>query len=209
MENVIEYFMKGGIVMYFLLFGSIIAMSVVIEKLYSLRRKKIIIPEIVNLIENIKSRKDIELALSLCKKHEGPFANIVLTGLENMESDKDELKDELSDSGRQEAYKIGRGLGVLETIAGISPLLGLLGTVIGILKVFNVIQKMGVGQAQSMAGGISEALITTIAGLAIAIPAVVAYNYFSEKTDTLVLEMEKYSSILIKKLRYLNHGKIK
>lgn len=207
MENVIEFFVKGGVVMYFLLISSIIAMAIVIEKSYSLKRKRVIIPEIVNLIENIKSKKDIDLAISLCKKHRGPFANIVLSGLEYKDSDKEDIKEILSDSGRQETYNIGKGLSLLETIAGISPLLGLLGTVIGILKVFNVIQEMGVGQAQSMAGGISEALITTIAGLTIAIPTVVAYNYFSDKTESLVLEMEKYSSILIKKLNSLDKEK--
>lgn len=207
MGNVIEFFVKGGVVMYFLLISSIIAMAIVIEKSYSLKRKRVIIPEIVNLIENIKSKKDIDLAISLCKKHRGPFANIVLSGLEYKDSDKEDIKEILSDSGRQETYNIGKGLSMLETIAGISPLLGLLGTVIGILKVFNVIQEMGVGQAQSMAGGISEALITTIAGLTIAIPTVVAYNYFSDKTESLVLEMEKYSSILIKKLNSLDKEK--
>jgi len=207
MENVTVFFGKGGVMMYFLLLSSVIAMAIVIEKIYSLKKSRVIIPEIVNLIENIKSKKDIDLAISLCKKYKGPFANIILSGLEYKDSEKEDIKEVLNDSGRQETYNLGKGLSLLETIAGISPLLGLLGTVIGILKVFNVIQEMGVGQAQSMAGGISEALITTIAGLSIAIPAVVAYNYFSDKTESLVLEMEKYSSLLIKKLNTLNGDK--
>jgi biopolymer transport protein ExbB len=89
---------------------------------------------------------------------------------------------------------------VLETVAGIGPLLGLLGTVLGILKVFKVISIMGVGQATSLAAGISEALITTIAGLFIGIPALVAYNYFSSRADALVLEIEKYSNRLLNKI---------
>jgi biopolymer transport protein ExbB len=89
---------------------------------------------------------------------------------------------------------------ILETVASIAPLLGLLGTVIGILKVFNVISSLGVGQARAMSGGISEALITTIVGLSIGIPALVGYNYFSSKAERLILEIEKNSGILLRKV---------
>ena len=89
---------------------------------------------------------------------------------------------------------------MLETIAGIGPLLGLFGTVLGIFKVFNVISAVGVGQAQAFSSGLSEAIITTIVGLAIGIPAVVFFNYFTNKAETLVLEIEKYSSSLVKKV---------
>ena len=97
-------------------------------------------------------------------------------------------------------HTLERGLVILETIAGISPLLGLLGTVVGILKVFNVIAAVGVGQATALSGGISEALITTIVGLSIGIPAVVVYNYFIDKAEGHILEIEKYSSMLLKKV---------
>ncbi len=103
-------------------------------------------------------------------------------------------------------HRLGRGLGMLETVAGIAPLLGLLGTVLGILKVFKVISVMGVGQASALAGGISEALITTIAGLFIGIPALVAYNYYSDKTESLVLEMENHSNRLLNKINALQPG---
>lgn len=200
MENVMVFLSKGGVIMYPLLLASVIAMAIVIEKSISMRKKKIMIPEITSILDNIKSREDIGLAIAVCDKHRGPFANIIKAGLENMELSREELKEILIDNGKQEVHTISKGLPLLETIGGIAPLLGLLGTVIGILKVFNVIQMMGVGQAPAMAGGISEALITTIAGLSIGIPAVVAYNYFTSKSEGLILDMEKYSSKLLNRI---------
>ncbi len=179
---------------------SILGLAIVIEKFFSLRQKKVIIPEIVSVLDNIKGSEDVGLAVSICEKYEGPFANIIRTGLENRELSKDDLKEALLDQGRQEVRTLERGLVVLETIAGIAPLLGLLGTVIGILKVFNVISELGVGQAAALSVGISEALITTIVGLSIGIPAVVAFNYFASKAENVVLDIEKYSSALLKKV---------
>ena len=200
MEHVIEFLAKGGFIIYPLMLCSVIGLAIVIEKWISLRRKKVIIPEIVNIINNIKGPGDVSLATSICEKHTGPFANIVRAGLDSRDLPKDEIKESLSDQGRQEVFFLERGLIILETIAGISPLLGLLGTVIGILKVFDVISTLGVGQARAMAGGISEALITTIVGLSIGIPALVGHNYFSNKAERLILEIEKHSSTLIRKI---------
>ncbi|MFQ5649150.1 MAG: MotA/TolQ/ExbB proton channel family protein [bacterium] len=200
MEHVLDFFSRGGFVMYPLLLCSVLGLAIVIEKTIALRRTKVIVPEIVNVLDNIKGADDIGLAISICEKHEGSFASIIRVGLENRDWPKDELKEALNDQGRQEVYVLERGLVILETIAGIAPLLGLLGTVVGILKVFNVISEMGVGQASALSGGISEALITTIVGLSIGIPAVVVYNYFINKAESLVLEIEKYSSVLLKKV---------
>jgi len=200
MEQVLDFLDKGGFIIYPLILCSILGLAIVIEKTIMLRRKRVIVPEIVNLLDNIKGPDDIGLALSICEKHEGPFANIIRAGLEHRDLPKDELKDVLNDQGRQEVHSLERGLVVLETIAGIAPLLGLLGTVIGILKVFNVISELGVGQATALSGGISEALITTIVGLSIGIPAVVVYNLFTDKAEGLILEIEKYSSLLLKKV---------
>ena len=200
MEEIWQFLVKGGIIMIPLAIISILSLAIAIEKSFSLRRKSVIIPEVVNVLDNIKGPDDIGLALSICKKHEGPFANIIRVGLENRHLTKEEIKETLVDQGRQEVRTLERGLVILETVAGISPLLGLLGTVIGILKVFNVISALGVGQAAALSGGISEALITTIVGLSIGIPAVVVYNYFSNKAEDLILDIEKYSSALLKKV---------
>ncbi len=200
MEHVLEFFKKGGFIIYPLVLCSIAALTVFIEKWLSLRRKKVIIPEIVSVLDNIKGAGDIGLAISICEKHRGPFANIIRVGLESRHLSKEEIKETLTDQGRQEVRQLEKGLVLLETVAGIAPLLGLLGTVIGILKVFNVISSLGVGQATAMAGGISEALITTIVGLSIGIPTLVGYNYFTDKAEGLILEIEKYSTLLVKKV---------
>jgi biopolymer transport protein ExbB len=91
-------------------------------------------------------------------------------------------------------------VGVLETVAGIAPLLGLLGTVLGMISVFKVIEEMGVGQAKALSGGISEALITTAVGLFIGIPALIAYNYITSRSDNLILDIEKYTLLLLNKI---------
>ncbi|HLG41496.1 MAG TPA: MotA/TolQ/ExbB proton channel family protein [Chitinophagaceae bacterium] len=151
-------------------------------------------------MDNIQGPDDIGLARAICEKYEGPFANIIKTGLESRDLPKEEIKEALTDSGRQEVRHLERGLVFLETIAGIAPLLGLLGTVLGILKVFNIIAERGIAQIPDLSTGISEALITTIVGLFIGIPAVVVYNFFTNKAEDLVLEIEKYSSILLRKV---------
>ena len=200
MEQVWQFLVRGGIMMIPLAICSILGLAIIIEKTLSLRRKKVIVPEIVNVLDNIKGLNDIGLALAICEKHEGSFANIIKVGLENRNLPKDEIKEALNDQGRQEVHVLERGLVMLETIAGIAPLMGLLGTVIGILGVFNVISELGVGQAAALSGGISEALITTITGLSIGIPAVVVFNFFTNKAEGLILEIEKYSSALLNKV---------
>jgi biopolymer transport protein ExbB len=206
MKNILDLLAKGGIIMIPLFLCSIAALAVVIEKAIALRRRKIIVPEVVGVLESVKGPNDFELAVAICEKHRGPFAGIVRLALENRHLPREELKESLLDQGRQEVHRLERGLGVLETIAGIAPLLGLLGTVLGLLKVFKVISVMGVGQAAALAGGISEALITTIVGLFIAIPALVAFNYYSDKAESLVLEVEKHSNRLLNKLSSLQPG---
>jgi biopolymer transport protein ExbB len=200
MKNIWDFLAKGGIIMIPLFLCSVTGLAIIIEKFISLRRRKVIVPEVVSVLENVKNVNDLGLAVSICEKHNGPFANIIRISLENQGLPREDIKETLVDQGRQEIHQLEKGLGMLETIAGIAPLLGLLGTVLGILKVFRVISVMGVGQATALAGGISEALITTIAGLFIGIPALVAYNYFSSRAEALVLEIEKYSNRLLNKI---------
>jgi biopolymer transport protein ExbB len=206
MKSILDFLAKGGVIMIPLFLCSVAALAVAIEKAISLRRRKVIIPEVVSVLENVREANDFGLAVAICEKHHGPFANIVRSVLENHGLPREELKETLQDQGRQEVHQLERGLGVLETVAGIAPLLGLLGTVLGILKVFEVISVLGVGQATALAGGIAEALITTIAGLFIGIPALVAYNYYANKAESLVLEIEKHSNRLLNKVGRITGG---
>jgi len=191
---------RGGILMIPLFICSIIVLAIVIERTVSLRKRKVLIPEIINIIENINKPEDIHLAISICQKNEGAFANIVQVGLENKDLPNNELKELITDQGRQEVRSLEKGLVIIETIAGIAPLLGLLGTVIGMIKVFTVISEQGLGQTQALSGGISEALITTVVGLSIGIPSFVLYNYFTDKAENLILDIEKFTSQLLRKL---------
>ena len=206
MDNVFEYLSRGGIIMIPLLLSSIIGLAIVIERALRLRRKKVLIPEIINIVESLNSLKDIELAANICRKSKGPFANIILTGLENQDLPQKEIKELLNDQGRQQVRSLERGLPTLETIAGIAPLMGLLGTVLGMIKVFTVISQQGTGQASLLAGGISEALITTATGLVIGILALIMYNYYSNIAEQYILDIEKYTSQLVRKSRLLNQG---
>lgn len=183
-----------------LLFSSILAVAIFILKVYQLRHKKVIIPEIVNVIENIRKYEDIDMAMAICKKKEGPFANVIHAGLANRELPRDAITETIIQQGRQEIGVLERGLVALETIASVAPLLGLLGTVLGMIDVFDIISKSDVILAKELSGGISKALITTVAGLSIGIPSLVAYNYLVSKAENLILEIEKFSSNLMKKL---------
>ena len=196
----IEIFERGGIMMYPLGLASIIAFAIIIERFISLQKKKIVIPEIINVVEQFKTFREVELVRNICAKYQGPLPKLIETGLENSELDRNEIKELIEDQGRQEVRHLERGLHVLETIAVISPLLGLLGTVLGMIQVFKVIQEQGIGQASALSGGISEALITTVAGLFIGIPVLIFYNYFTNKAENIVLDIEKQSNFLIQKL---------
>lgn len=203
MADIYSYLSRGGIIMIPLLLSSILGLAIVIERAISLRRSKILVPEIISVVEEFSSHEDVKLATSLCEKNQGAFANIILTGLQNRDLSPDEVRELLVDQGRQEVRSLERGLPALETIAGIAPLLGLLGTVLGMIDVFTVISKHGTGQASLLAGGISEALITTVTGLFIGIPALIMYNYFSHRAENYILDIEKYTTQLMQKIRKL------
>lgn len=196
----LELFQKGGIMMYPLMLSSVVALAVAIERLLSLRRKKILIPEIIAVLEQIKGTEDFGLAKSVCQKFSGPLPHIIGSCIENQDLPADELRLTIEDEGRQQVRSLQRGLGILETVAGIAPLMGLLGTVLGMIRVFNIIEDLGVGQAKALSGGISEALITTATGLFIGIPALIIYNYFNSRSENLILDVEKYSLLLLNKI---------
>lgn len=192
--------------MYPLAFSSVLALAVVVERIWSLHRKKILIPEIVAVLEQVNKFEDFSLARSVCQKFKGPFPHIVVACIDNRDLPADELRVTIEDEGRQQIRQLNRGLVILETVAGVAPLLGLLGTVLGMIKVFAVIQELGVGQAKALSGGISEALITTVVGLFIGIPALIAYNYFTSRSENLTLDIEKYTLMLLNKIIRIRAG---
>ncbi|MBN2461259.1 MAG: MotA/TolQ/ExbB proton channel family protein [Candidatus Cloacimonetes bacterium] len=203
MTAIWNFILQGGVVMFPLLVCSILALAVIIEKMVTLKKKRVIRPEILEVLADIRKPEDVGLAVSFCNRKSGVFASLVCTSLNSLEIPAAEIKEILSDQGRQEIRTLERGLNILETVATIAPVLGLLGTVLGMIKVFNVISIQGVGDPATLSGGISEALISTAAGLAVAIPTLVFYNYLSHKAESLILDIEKHINDLLLKLRYI------
>jgi biopolymer transport protein ExbB len=181
--------------------ASLLGLAVIIERLVVLRRGRIIVPEIAAAVDTLDSGRDLSVAYALCQGSPGPFANIVKAGLDHADNDWTVIRDVLQEAGRREATLLTRRLGVLETVAAVSPLLGLLGTVLGMIRIFAAVSNAGIGDPEALSGGISEAMVTTAAGLFIGIPALVAYNWLNARADRLIFELETYASRLLDSLR--------
>jgi biopolymer transport protein ExbB len=193
-------FDSGGPVMYPLALLSVVALAVIVEKLITLRTARVIQGEIVSCIESIRTPSDIPLAVKICERFDTPFANIIRTGL--MEAGKPLMlvRQEMEDVGRREVKRLERYMVLLETAAAAGPLLGLLGTVTGMVKVFSVISVSGVGQTGVLSGGIAEALITTVFGLIIGVPSLIAYNLLGARVDVFLNRIDEYAHHLLKRL---------
>ena len=196
----IDLIEKGGIVMYPIFLCSIVALAVFIERLLVLRRKRIIPGEFVQAIEAQITAQDIKGAMAMCEKDDSSISNIFLSGLKNAGKGMWLVKEAIEERGGRESIILEKRVGILSTIAQLSPLLGLLGTVSGMIKTFNVISLQGVGNPTMLAGGISEALITTATGLCVAIPTLVCYRIVKDKADSLIFEMEENSVRIIELL---------
>jgi biopolymer transport protein ExbB len=196
-----SYLSKGGIIILPIIFCSFLALAVFIERLWTLRRHKIIPGHLLTRVESfIKDNKPSE-ALEFCQEDGSVLSRIIQTGIKNHGKPREAVKEVIEESGRKEAAYLDKHLEILGTIANITPLLGLLGTVSGMMKAFNVISAQGVGDPALLAGGISEALITTAAGLTVAIPTFVGYKYLTGTADTYVMEMEEHSIYLVELLK--------
>lgn len=200
--QMLDYVARGGIVMIPILVCSVVALIIIFERLWSLRRKRIFRFDILDTVEQLLREHKIPEATTLCKRHDSTMTRLVLVVLLNADRPKAEIKELIEDHGRQEVPFLERYLTMLGTIASISPFLGLLGTVVGLLRVFDAIsQEGGVTNAAILSAGIQNALITTVAGLCVAIPSLVAYNYFARRAESLVLEVERISLRLLNILK--------
>jgi biopolymer transport protein ExbB len=189
----LEFIIKGGPVMVPLLLCSVISLSIIVERCLSLRRSRILRYDVLQRIEELLRDRKIPEASTLCKRYPSSMTRVLLAAILNHDKSRQEIKEIIEDAGRQEVPVLERYLTILGTIASISVLLGLLGTVSGMIRTFNAIAALGYGHPEALAAGISEALVATATGLAIAIPTLVMYNYFTSKADSLVIEMEKNS----------------
>ena len=198
----LEVFEKGGFLMYPIFLCSLIAITIFFERMFYLKSIKTKSKRFVLRIKNLVKKGSIELAISACRKSPTPISKIMLAGLMKFGQGRNEMKEAIEDSANREIPVLEKNLPTLSTIGNITPLLGLLGTVFGMVKAFNVIAVMGVGKPEALAGGISEALLTTAFGLSIAIPTIVIYNYLSQRVDKMIREMEVDCVELIDLLTY-------
>ncbi len=175
-----------------ILLCSILSLSIFLERLWTLQRKKVVPARFIVRIEHLLRSEKIADALSLCSKSNYSISRILISGIKNFGRKREVIKEIIEEIGKREAAYLNRHLESLSTIASISTLLGLLGTISGMIKIFSVISFQEVVNPSILAGGISEALYTTSAGLSVAIPTIIFYRYISGKSDMLILEMEEY-----------------
>jgi len=192
----LQFLIKGGVLMIPLVFCSILALAIVIEKFLSLKltkKKASLFIEKSKKILNSNDDRKINKLIALCEVTSSPLSRILQKALDKKDKNREEIKEAIEDAGSLEVPHLEKHLKILGTIVTIAPLLGLLGTVFGMIRAFNVIAIQGVGDAGALAGGIAEALITTAVGLSIAIPTLIFYNYFIHRTDKLIQMFENAS----------------
>ncbi|MGH8310589.1 MAG: MotA/TolQ/ExbB proton channel family protein, partial [Steroidobacteraceae bacterium] len=170
---------------------SIAAAAIILERMWTLQDKRVLPGELVQKIWALVEANQINDKIIAALEQNSPLGKVLAAGLANRHRPREVMMERLEDAGRHVVHELERFLNTLGTIAGVSPLLGLLGTVTGIIKAFNAIQAGGMGDPRALSGGIAEALITTAAGLMVAIPALIAYRYLRGKVDRIVIAMEK------------------
>jgi len=188
---VLELVQSGGWLMLPIILCSVIALAIVGERFWALQARRICPDNLVPKIWQWSKGKQINAKQLAELRSSSPLGRVLAAGLVNLHHEREIMKESIEDSGRHEVAELERYMNTLGTIAAITPLLGLLGTVIGMIKVFTAITVAGVGNPGVLAGGISEALITTAAGLSVAIPTLMFYRFFRGRIDELIITMEK------------------
>ena len=169
---------------------SMVALAIIIERLWMLRSRNFLQPATVQTLSGLLASNKYRGAVEYCRRHPGPFADLVTALVENRQAPYDELKEILEDTGRLQLMGLQRGLAALATIVAGAPLLGLLGTVIGMIKIFAVVATAGSSITEQLSSGISQALITTATGLVIAIPALFTHSYLEARAVSILSEIE-------------------
>lgn len=187
---VMVFLEKGGFFMYPILLCSVFALSISLYKMWTLRTKNILPDRFLFDFHGLLTQGKLGEAAAISQREDSSVSRIALVALSNSEKDRDGLREEIEEAGRREIQDMGRYVESLGSISNVSTLLGLLGTISGMIKIFNVIAKEPIVNQQTLAGGISEALYTTAFGLSVAIPAYLAYKYYSEKIEEFVTNLE-------------------
>ncbi len=187
----LDIILAGGWLMLPIVVCSIVALGIIFERFYALKNERVAPAETSSLAEQwaVAGKFDEEKLIEL--QEDSPLGRVLAAGLANSGCSREVMKDAIEEVGRVEVHNLGRYLNALGTIAAITPLLGLLGTVVGMISVFTTITTSGVGNPTTLAGGISQALMTTAAGLSVAIPALIFSRYFHRRVADLVVDMEQ------------------
>ncbi|MEP4148117.1 MAG: MotA/TolQ/ExbB proton channel family protein [Halioglobus sp.] len=193
----LELLTAGGWLMVLIVLCSIVVLAICIERLYTLNPKKIAPPHLLATVWKQLKGGEMDAAKLKTLKQSSPLGRILAAGLSNAYHGREVMKESIQEAAQHVVHDLERYLNTLGTIAAISPLLGLLGTVVGMIRVFAEIMSQGTGNASVLAGGISEALITTAAGLTVAIPALAMHRYFIGKIDGIVVELEQETIKLV------------
>ncbi len=194
----LEIMQRGGVIMWIILFLSVIAAAVIIERLLYFRKIQVDEEKIISRLKSALSKGHFDEALAICENNPSPIANLMKVGIEHRKYSSAIIREVIMDAANLEIPKLEKNLPTLGTITHIAPLLGLLGTVTGNISAFGVLGKFGsVGDPTLLARGISEALLTTAAGLIVAIPAIIFYNYLVSKVNNTVTRLENRVNELV------------
>ena len=193
----LELVTAGGWLMVFILLSSVVAAAICIERLYTLNPKKIAPPHLLASVWKQLKAGEMDANRLRVLRQSSPLGRILAAGLGNAYHGRDVMKESIQEAASHVIHELERYLNTLGTIAAVAPLLGLLGTVVGMIKVFAEIMAQGTGNASALAGGISEALITTAAGLSVAIPALIMHRYLTGRIDAIVVELEQETIKLV------------
>jgi biopolymer transport protein ExbB len=186
-----ELVRAGGAFMAPIILCSIAAVGILLERLWTLQRKRVLPEDLIKKLSSFAEGGQVTPKIIEALEKNSPLGRVLAAALANRERGREIMMERVQDTGRHVVHELERFLNTLGTIASISPLLGLLGTVTGIIRAFNAVMLGGMGDPRLLAGGISEALITTAGGLAVAIPAFIAYRYLRGKVERIVIDMEK------------------
>jgi biopolymer transport protein ExbB len=204
--NGIKQLGQGGFLMIPLLFCSLFVHAIIFERLYNLRKEKLVPSRFISRIYKVLEKDNPDLALSLCESRPGPLTNILKVGISNRDLGEKELEAVIELAAKPERKNLEKYLSILAFIGGVAVLIGLLGTVLGLFISFSAVFKSNSTPETTMkvANGISVALLTTVAGLAVAIPSMIGYSYFMSKVDNILNEMARHSMSIVK---FLTTGK--
>ena len=186
-----EIVLAGGPFMWPIILCSVIAIAIVLERLWTLQLRRIVPPDLTRRIWQLVESGQVSDRVITALDSNSPLGKLLAVGLANRHRSRAVMMERLEDAGRHVTHDLDRFLNTLGTIATVAPLLGLLGTVAGIIKAFNALYAGGLGDPRALSGGIAQALLTTAAGLCVAIPSFVAFRYLRGRVDAIVIQMEK------------------